>query len=186
MINNLFFFHLNSSRYAVSGGIAGFIQSFLLCPIELIKIKMQLTKRADHLNVWTCTRGIINSSKSNFECIRSLMRGINLTLIRDVPAISAYFVGFEFLCNSFQTNRNNLSVSHLLLAGGLSGCISWLLTYPIDVVKTRFQADTSYKTVYECYINTVKSQGYIGFWRGITPTLFRFLNFEIYFTIFKF
>jgi solute carrier family 25 carnitine/acylcarnitine transporter 20/29 len=31
----------------------------------------------------------------------------------------------------------------LLMAGGLAGVVGWLSTYPIDVVKTRLQSETS-------------------------------------------
>ena len=76
--------------------------------------------------------------------MKSTMRGFYLTMIREVPAVTTYFVSFEFICNSMRSSRDQCSVIDLLTAGGAAGCLSWLITYPIDVVKTRYQIDNSY------------------------------------------
>jgi solute carrier family 25 carnitine/acylcarnitine transporter 20/29 len=163
--NSLEFYKL----YAISGAIAGFTQAFLLSPVELIKIKMQLPSYSNqYKNTWLCARSILEKGG-----IKGLMRGTNLTLLRDVPAITLYFVCFEYICNFHTKQKEDLSVSHLLLAGGLSGCLSWLLTYPIDVIKTRYQAESTYSSIKDCFRKTVNSEGYMGLWRGLNPTLFR-------------
>ena len=33
------------------------------------------------------------------------------------------------------------STPSLLLAGGLAGCAAWIISYPVDVIKTRIQKD---------------------------------------------
>jgi solute carrier family 25 carnitine/acylcarnitine transporter 20/29 len=102
------------------------------------------------------------------------MRGFYLTVIREVPASTTYFVSFEFICNSMKHSRDQCSVTELLTAGGVAGCLSWLFTYPIDVVKTRYQLDNSYKGMFDCAKRTFISEGSMGFWRGLTPTLLRY------------
>lgn len=102
------------------------------------------------------------------------MRGFYLTAIREVPAVSTYFISFEYICNKMKCSRDQCSVMDLLYAGGVAGCLSWLITYPIDVVKTRYQIDNSYKSMFDCVRKTFKSEGLIGFWRGLSPTLLRY------------
>lgn len=157
--------------YAISGAIAGLTQAFLLSPVELIKIKMQIPD-CRYLNTWHCTKDIIAQKNG----LRNLTRGTWLTIARDVPAVSSYFICFEYICNSFKISRDNLPVFHLLMAGGLAGCFSWLVTYPIDVIKTRYQADESYANVRDCIKKTMQSEGNAVFWRGLIPTLLRYFK----------
>lgn len=93
-----------------------------------------------------------------------------------MPGVGSYFVGFEYICNSLNKSRDKLSVVNLLTAGGLAGCFSWVVTYPIDVVKTRYQADFGYASVRECVRKSMASEGHMVFWRGLAPTLLRYLN----------
>jgi solute carrier family 25 carnitine/acylcarnitine transporter 20/29 len=153
--------------YAMSGAVAGFTQAFLLSPLELIKIKMQLPN-SGYLNTWHCAHDLFTRRGYKF-----LTRGTMLTILRDVPAVSAYFVSFELACNSFSACRDNLAIFNLLVAGGVAGCVSWIVTYPIDVIKTRYQADTAYLGMRDCFRKTLRYEGYMGFWRGVAPTLLR-------------
>jgi solute carrier family 25 carnitine/acylcarnitine transporter 20/29 len=157
--------------YAISGAIAGLTQSFLLSPVELIKIKMQLPN-SNYRSTWQCTRDLI-ANKKNGGLKYLLTRGTLLTCMRDVPAVSSYFTGFEYMCNSLTTSKDNLTVFDLLMAGGVAGCASWLITYPIDVIKTRYQADSSYTSIRDCLRKTFKSEGHMSLWRGLSPTLLR-------------
>lgn len=159
----------NYKLYAVSGAIAGLTQAFMLSPVELIKIKMQ-THSTAYVNSWTCARDVLKRDGA-----RTLMRGTLLTILRDVPGVSSYFISFEYLCNSYRKPRDQLSVSNLLMAGGLAGCFSWVITYPIDVIKTRYQIDLTYSNARDCLRKSVKSDGYMVLWRGLAPTLLRYL-----------
>jgi len=53
------------------------------------------------------------------------------TLIRESIGSSIYFGGYHYL-------RNDNEFSSFL-AGAISGMLSWCITYPIDVIKTRVQ-----------------------------------------------
>ena len=153
--------------YAMSGAIAGLAQSVFLSPIELIKIKMQISN-TKYVTTYECARDLIAN-----QGVRATMRGFYLTVIREVPAVMTYFVSFELLCNSMKKSRDQCTVFHLLTAGGAAGCLSWLVTYPIDFVKTRYQIDNSYSSTFDCIRKTFKTEGYRGFWRGLSPTLLR-------------
>ena len=164
--------------FAVSGAIAGLAQSAFLAPVELVKIKMQIPE-STYADTYECAKDL--ARKGGFN---SLMRGFQSTVVRDVPSVSTYFVSFEFICNYFKqrqhggahvspSDHDSLPMKHILIAGGVAGCLSWLITYPIDVVKTRFQADSAYANYTDCMRKTYKSEGFLGFWRGLAPTLLR-------------
>ena len=59
-----------------------------------------------------------------------LFTGLRFTMMREIIATGSYFG----LYNTLQQNNNNP-----LISGGITGCISWLVCYPIDVIKTRVQ-----------------------------------------------
>lgn len=55
---------------------------------------------------------------------------------------------------------------------------SWVLNYPIDVVKTRYQADLMdqqqlYKSIRHCCEYSYQKEGWRCFFQGLTPTLIR-------------
>lgn len=67
---------------------------------------------------------------------------------------------------------------HILMAGGLAGVLSWFITFPIDVIKTRMQVDGfnqqhQYSNYYDCLKKSYKSEGWRLFTRGLSSTLLR-------------
>ncbi|KAJ3324955.1 hypothetical protein HDV06_005543 [Boothiomyces sp. JEL0866] len=70
------------------------------------------------------------------------------------------------------------------LAATSAGICSVLCGYPFDSLKTRMQA-ARYKSTNECIQQTIKNEGYLGFYRGVTPILVtvsvsRSISFSIY------
>jgi hypothetical protein len=66
----------------------------------------------------------------------------------------------------------------MLLAGGFSGTLSWVLTYPIDVVKSRLQIDgmdgvNRYSGFMDCLKKSIQAEGYGVMTRGLTSTILR-------------
>jgi hypothetical protein len=70
-------------------------------------------------------------------------------------------------------SKKQLNTPSLLFAGGMAGCISWILTYPIDVIKSRLQADTKYKGIIDCFKQSVKDEGFKFLSRGLSSTMIR-------------
>lgn len=61
----------------------------------------------------------------------------------------------------------------------MAGILSWLFTYPQDVIKSRIQGDTlgyasKYKGAYDCLKQSLRSEGYPMLFRGIGSTVVRF------------
>lgn len=79
-----------------------------------------------------------------------------MTLLREIPCIglaknafctyflALYFGLYEYCKKKFRSKDGHLSVLGQLCAGGASGSGSWILTYPLDVIKTRIQANDAH------------------------------------------
>lgn len=72
----------------------------------------------------------------------------------------------------------NPSAFYTLMAGGIAGTFSWLISFPIDVVKSRLQVDgidgkARYKNALDCVRISYKEEGLAFLTRGLTSTLMR-------------
>jgi hypothetical protein len=115
------------------------------------------------------------------EGLRGLFRGLGTTICREVPGFGIYFFAYELMTRSTGDNaepRPPVSTFHMLLAGGFSGTLSWVLTYPIDVVKSRLQIDGMdgvyrYSGFMDCLKKSIQAEGYGVMTRGLTSTILR-------------
>jgi hypothetical protein len=119
--------------------------------------------------------------KNEIECISAilnaegwsglLLRGIGLTLAREVPSYGLYFWIYAFLMS-----LTKFGPAMRLVCGALAGMLSWIPVYPIDVVKTLIQNTTgddkpssAWTVVYMLYAQ----RGIFAFFDGLTPKLMR-------------
>jgi len=80
-------------------------------------------------------------------------------------------------------NGGHLDNMELMLAGGFSGIAAWMSTYPMDVVKTRIQAQPLIpgapgetppcRGLLDGLASILKSEGVPGLFRGATATIIR-------------
>lgn len=160
--HNMRLFLGDSDKYRdriVSGAAAGFAASFIVTPVERLKILSQ-----------TGTNGYItNGLKTN---LKTLYRGFSSTLTREMPGFAIYFSAYEAMKDRIETIRNTNTIDHFTM-GGISGFLAWGFIYPQDLIKTRIQASlepiepkTIIKNIYQTY-------GIRGFFKGFHLALLR-------------
>ncbi|RMZ52865.1 hypothetical protein APUTEX25_000984 [Auxenochlorella protothecoides] len=174
-------------RVAAAGAAAGFLQTAVCTPVELLKIRLQLQTAArgspgyvgaldQALRIW---RG---------QGISGLYLGAGMTAARDVPSFAAYFCTFEAVrraCESSgsvaapPTSTADALPGHgcVLAAGAAAGLAAWLAVYPLDVVKSRLQAhaDASAPGAWRIAADMAAREGPRAFFRGLPATLGRAL-----------
>ena len=98
---------------------------------------------------------------------RLMMRGMSMTLIRNLPGNGVYFASFEFLRHNCEVNQGfGLSPSlQQLLCGGLTGIAFHLSFYPTEVVRTRMMVSDK-GGVFDIGKEIVRTMGFSGFYRG--------------------
>lgn len=134
-------------KQSVSGLFASFPASLIASPVELIKISNQ--------------KGVKFTNTLIKEGPMCLFKGLSNTIYREVPYNMIYFPLYDY-CKD----------NKIPFAGGVAGTIPWIITYPIDVIKTRKQSpgdSLKYITVRELW----SKGGMRAFYNGLTPTIFR-------------
>nr|XP_043637754.1 mitochondrial arginine transporter BAC2-like [Erigeron canadensis] len=165
---------------ALSGTLTGAVQSLMVTPIELVKIRLQLqnqtTQEQTKKGPSDVTKQIIKT-----EGLKGMFRGLTITTIRDAPSYGVYFWTYEYAREKLHPGcrkDDQESFTTMLVAGGLTGVASWVCCYPVDVVKTRLQAQTpnstvKYNGILDCFRKSITNDGASTLFRGLGSTVFR-------------
>eukprot|EP00262_Sarcandra_glabra_P006866 TRINITY_DN19426_c0_g1_i1.p1 TRINITY_DN19426_c0_g1~~TRINITY_DN19426_c0_g1_i1.p1 ORF type:complete len:299 (+),score=58.61 TRINITY_DN19426_c0_g1_i1:179-1075(+) len=190
---------LSVNQQVVCGAGAGVAVSFLACPTELIKCRLQAQSAlADSSSPAGAAKygGPMDVAKQVIRSeggMRGLYKGLVPTLAREVPGNAAMFGVYEALKQFFAGGKDTsgLGRGSLIVAGGLAGASFWISVYPTDVVKSVIQVDDYKNPKYSGSIDAAKkilaSEGIKGLYRGFGPAMARsvpanaacFLAFEV-------
>lgn len=169
---------------ALGGVGTGAIQSLILSPVELVKIRLQLQKNIHKSNVQSVGhKGPVDVARQIFrqEGWKGINRGFTITILRDAPAHGWYFWTYEYMREQLHPGcRKNgqETFKTMLIAGGFAGVVSWITCYPLDVIKTRLQAQSEstplrYNGIVDCFRRIVKEEGHKVLWRGLGTAVAR-------------
>ncbi|EPZ35890.1 Mitochondrial substrate/solute carrier domain-containing protein [Rozella allomycis CSF55] len=172
---------------STAGGITGFCTTLVASPLEMIKIHVQLQRLMD-----SKPRGSLGTGVYIFRTLgirRGLYKGFMSHVLRDFIGTSVYFGLYESLKHLFIEISSFKKMSYMA-AGGIAGTLSWLVIFPIDLVKSRVQKDALIKdSVYNNFRHALKSSmkigGFPGLYNGMAATIIRAfpihsINFLVY------
>lgn len=168
----------------LAGCASGIVSALITSPIELIKIRQQLSFDATQRepSTWSVVRDVRRRGG-----IRGLYRGLGCTCVRDI-GYGPYFLTYELL-NRFllslhtegvSSQRRQLTNVEMAVSGGLAGVLAWLSTFGADVVKTRVQASERMANEHgSAFVTAARATFRQGGWRaflaGVGPTVVRAL-----------
>lgn len=173
---------LSLKEIALAGAGAGGVCSLLLCPIELVKCRMQGNPKK-YPSAIEATRNIYNAGG-----LKYFARGGLSTLLREVPGTAIYFGCYEGYIRWARRKRSSVgpdgmiveaknTVGEQMMGGGIAGILFWSAVYPVDYVKTMLQTDSisqpKYAGFLDCVRKTAKKHGPAALFRGIGPALAR-------------
>ena len=144
-----------------------------ICPIELIRTKLQSRKDYRYTELVSVIRSAVAQNG-----VLSLWRGLSPMLFRDVPFSILFWIGYEDF--KVQLTQALSPVYHSLIpfiAGSASGGIAAAITTPLDVAKTHMQVELGEKrrvglgagSLVNVMRNVVQSHGLSGLFVGIVP-----------------
>ncbi|GJM91548.1 hypothetical protein PR202_ga07928 [Eleusine coracana subsp. coracana] len=175
---------LTVKQQVVAGAGAGVVVSFLACPTELIKCRLQaqssLAEAAAASGV-AVPKGPIDVAKHVVRDAgaRGLFKGLVPTLGREVPGNAVIFGVYEAVKQYLAggTDTSSLSRGSQIMAGGLAGAAFWLTVYPTDVVKSVIQVDDfknpRYSGSMDAFRKIVAADGVKGLYKGFGPAMAR-------------
>lgn len=171
-LSSNFHFIFSDCAHTISGLISGCISTFLLYPLEILKVRLQVqdvTYTPSQVHIFTTAKNIFRH-----EGIQGFYRGIGPSIVSSSLAWSGYFTLYE----NFKTRMEQpLGPTKHFLAACTSSSVIIIFLNPVWVIKTRLQLQMKkqdsklYKNFWDA-LWTIKNEEGIGtFYRGIGPAL---------------
>ena len=163
-------------RFA-AGGMAGAAAQTVVYPLEIVKTRVSLS--AGGCSMATVIAGVLRT-----EGARGLFKGLTPSLVGIFPYagidLMAYSVLKDALAAKYAEVGRDPGVAELLGCGMASSTSAMLVTYPLNLVRTRLQASgmpgqPTYSGPVECAGKILAKEGFAGLYRGLVPNLAKVL-----------
>eukprot|EP01137_Pigoraptor_chileana_P006243 Opistho-2@50377 len=172
---------IKTVKYLIAGGIAGAVSRTVVSPLERLKILFQIqtgTGAAVQYN------GVVPALSKILreEGTIGFFKGNGTNVIRMVPYSAVQFASYEQykkLMLLLPPEVEELTTLRRLLAGAMAGVTSVIVTYPLDLIRTRLSAQgegssRKYTGIAHAYRTILKEEGGWmsgSLYRGLSPTL---------------
>lgn len=128
-------------RIPAAAACVGPLSSMISTPFELVKTQMQLNNK---LSSSTATTSSISTAMSLVKSkgLSSLYVGHSINCMREIVFLSTYFTVYESLKLVLSNNSLDLKIHPsvaVAVSGGMSGAIGWLVSFPLDCIKSNIQ-----------------------------------------------
>jgi len=137
---------LTSLQSIICGSVAGIVAVVVTAPADMVKIRLQLQEqskdKALYKGVFDCVKQVFRS-----EGIRGLYYSAPATWCREIPAFTVYFGSYERSRRYLENKDGSISTLNQMLAGAVAGCAVWLAIFPIDMIKTNVQKQSTKDSV---------------------------------------
>ncbi|GMF16751.1 unnamed protein product [Phytophthora lilii] len=163
---------LSSEQHFAAGASAGLVQVVFAAPSEHVKIQLQTGAMGAEHSSLAAGRAILRSHGA-----AALFKGWQVCVLRDVPAFGAYFCGYEATKRALTDGRaENETDLKLMMAGGIAGMLSWVVSMPQDVVKSCVQSQQLHgpqMTMTQIARTRMQQEGPGFFFKGFSATMLR-------------
>ncbi|KAI1376853.1 mitochondrial carrier [Hypoxylon crocopeplum] len=169
----------------IAGGGAGMMEALACHPLDTIKVRMQLSRRARQPGA--PKRGFI---KTGAEIVRretplGLYKGLGAVLTGIVPKMAIRFTSFEAYKQMLADAETNVVTGRGTFLAGLAAGVTEAVAVvtPMEVVKIRLQAQhhsmadpldiPKYRNAAHALYTVVKEEGFGALYRGVSLTALR-------------
>mmetsp|Transcript_25589 Transcript_25589/g.61533 ORF Transcript_25589/g.61533 Transcript_25589/m.61533 type:complete len:279 (+) Transcript_25589:134-970(+) len=163
-----------SIRTGLSGAAAGATTAFLLTPVYLVKVQLQVTPK--------------NGAGSLDGPMASIKHTINRfgffgLYTGALPIFLGTSIGYAFRFATYEKATEQMEVigfgrvCSTIVGGGMAGMATWASHYPLDLVSSRMEASVALggrkMTMSAHFRDIYEKNGIRGFFRGLGPCLLR-------------
>lgn len=168
----------------IAGGGAGMMEALVCHPLDTIKVRMQLSKRARAPG--QARRGFL---KTGVEIVKretplGLYKGLGAVLTGIVPKMAIRFTSFEAYKQGLADETGKVSGKATFFAGLAAGVTEAVaVVTPMEVIKIRLQAQNhsmsdptdipKYRNAAHALYTVVKEEGIGALYRGVSLTALR-------------
>ncbi|NXH22254.1 S2536 protein, partial [Bucco capensis] len=184
----------------------GTVGAILTCPLEVVKTRLQsssVTLYIPEVHLNTLNGASINRvarvSPGPLHCLkmilqkegpRSLFRGLGPNLVGVAPSRAIYFAAYSNCKEELNSIFNPDSTQVHMISAGVAGFTAITTTNPIWLVKTRLQLDARNRgekrmSALECVRRVYRSDGFKGFYRGMSASYAGISETVIHFVIYE-
>ncbi|CAL9751703.1 unnamed protein product [Musa acuminata subsp. burmannicoides] len=170
--------NIGASERLIAGGIAGAVSQTVIYPMDLVKTRLQTyaCEAGKVPNLATLTRDIWVH-----EGPRAFYRGIVPSLLGIIPFAGIDLAAYETLKDMSRTyilKNSDPGPLMQLGCGTISSALGATCVYPLQVIRTRMQAQrtnpsNNYYGMSDVFWRTLKNEGLLGFYKGIIPNLLK-------------
>ncbi|CAA0822750.1 Adenine nucleotide transporter BT1-chloroplastic/mitochondrial [Striga hermonthica] len=157
-----------SLRRLISGGIAGAVSRTAVAPLETIRTHLMVGSSGH--STMEVFRDIMNT-----EGWPGLFRGNFVNVIRVAPSKAIELFVYDTVNKNLSPKAGEapkLPFPPSLIAGACAGVSSTLVTYPLELVKTRLTIQREvYNGLVDAFVKILQEGGPGELYRGLTPSL---------------
>ncbi|KAL8683024.1 MAG: hypothetical protein Q9186_001019 [Xanthomendoza sp. 1 TL-2023] len=171
----------SKEQVVIAGAVAGLISRFCIAPLDVLKIRLQLQTDPLPRRKFRRNEHGIAPSGTVYTFKRILHEeGVTAFWKGNVPAELLYISYGAVQFSTYRmTNRllQSLSLPNSLdtfLSGASAGAAATSLTYPLDLLRTRFAAqgcDRVYMNFRSSVVDIAHTEGFRGFFQGLLPAV---------------
>ncbi|XP_031276732.1 calcium-dependent mitochondrial ATP-magnesium/phosphate carrier protein 2-like [Pistacia vera] len=161
-----------------AGGLAGAVAQTAIYPMDLVKTRLQ---------TYVCEDGKVPNLRAMSRDIwvqegpRAFFRGLVPSLIGIIPYAGidlAAYETFKDMSKKYILHEREPGPLVQLGCGTLSGALGATCVYPLQVVRTRMQAQrantgTAYNGMSDVFKRTFQHEGFRGFYKGLFPNMLK-------------
>lgn len=178
--------NLSQMATYLAGGISGVMAQFSSYPIDTLKFRIQCAPLDNPLHG---NKLLINTAKQMYKegGLSIFYRGVSVGLIGIFPytaldlgtftTLKRWYIERQAKQMGVPSDKLRLDNLAVLPIGAFSGSVGATIVYPINLLRTRLQAQGTFAHPYrytgfvDCFKQTLRREGYQGLYKGLVPTL---------------
>jgi len=152
-----------------AGSTAGFVTCVITYPLETIRVRLA-SSISSEIKVGATRTAITLVQREGFK---SLFRGLGPAMLAFIPYAGIDLALFDTLRSAYVNSGKDGEEREptpliLLVCGGTSATAGQTVSYPLNLIRTKLQADSvkKYNGMMDCFRKVFVSEGVLGMYRG--------------------